>query len=100
METITRNPPAQEYFTNDRMEEYKEFRIVSTDPFGMWHAELPGKTLPKVLEGEWTSKFEIKKKIDWYVNTKRNEVEAKENKLPQDKNTRKVQEILRARDAE
>lgn len=86
--TIQRGAP--EYFTNDRMEEYNGYRLVSTDPFGLWHIEAMRGQVPDVLKGEWTGKYEAKKKIDWYVNTKAE----KEDKPPQDKNTRKVQEIL------
>lgn len=80
---------------NDRVQEYRGFRLVHTDPFGHVHVELiGGGRVPQVLEGSWTGANEVMKKIDWYVGTK----EQKESAPPQDNNTRKVQEILKSRE--
>lgn len=97
METVKRiHPDQHEHFTNERVEEYKGFRLVSSDPYGYWHVEnIGGGPVGGALTGEWTGKYELKKKIDWYVNHK-DEIA---NAPPQDKNTKKVKEIMKQRGA-
>jgi hypothetical protein len=86
---------AEEYFTNDRVKEWKGFNLVSKDPFGFWHIENPNGPTPKELAvGEFTDWALAARQVDKYVSGKQD----KENKPPQDKNTRKVQEVLKARE--
>jgi len=83
---------AEEYFTNDRVKEHKGYRLVSTDPFGFWHIEHPQGNIAKELkDSEYTDWSLAARKVDQYLAAQ----EAKENRPPLDKNTRKVQEILK-----
>lgn len=84
------------HFTNDRVHEYKGYTIKASDPYGLWHITAKQGTLPDFLKGEFTGRTEAQRKIDVYVNKKIEE----ENKPALDKNTRKVQEILKARSEE
>jgi hypothetical protein len=84
------------HFQNDRVHEYKGFYIKATDPYGLWHIEAAKGPTAEFLKGEFTGRTEAQRRIDAYVNKKIEE----ENKPPLDKNTRKVQEILKERSEE
>jgi hypothetical protein len=83
------------YFTNDRRREYRGYNLVQTDPFGFWHIEhTDGNKTPKELkESEYTDYPLAHKAIDAYLSRKALE----ENRPPLDKNTRKVQEVLKGK---
>lgn len=70
------------------------FRLRSQDPYGFLKITMKG-ALPSELQGEFTSTTDAIMAIRSYVNRKR----AEANKPPVDKNTRKVQEVLKQRDA-
>lgn len=57
-------------FSNDRVKEYAGFKIVSTDPYGMWHVEPPKGPCPAGLAGEWNDLTKLFAKIDNYVANK------------------------------
>lgn len=89
-----------DHFTNDRVELYPDakvgpWKIISTDPYGLFHIErVGGVQVPACLDDQsFVTRGEAKKQIEIYVNAQI----TKENKPPQDKNTRKVQEVLKAR---
>jgi hypothetical protein len=77
-------------FVNDRVREYKGFKLRSTDPYGLWSIHATKGSIPDMLKGSYTGLREAYQKIDSYLGMKQD----KENKPPIDKNTRKVQQIL------
>jgi hypothetical protein len=77
-------------FTNDRVREYRGYKIKATDPYGFWSIHATKGAIPAILEGSFTGLREAKQKIDIYLDSK----EQKANAPARDKNTRKVQEIL------
>jgi hypothetical protein len=88
--------PVEEQFTNERVREYRGYKLVSTDPFGFWHIEHPeGNRLPDELKiGQFTEYPLAARRVDQYLAQK----EAEANKPPLDKNTRKVQEVLKGKE--
>jgi hypothetical protein len=76
-------------FSNDRVQEYKGYKLKASDPYGLWSIHAKG-ALPELLQGSFTGLREAKQKIDIYLGKK----EAEANKPPRDKNTKKVQDIL------
>lgn len=78
---------------NDRVMEYKGFKLTHSDPHGHVTVSNPnGGRIPAELEGTWTDLNIIFKKIDNIVGRR----EQEKDKPAIDNNTRKVQEILKA----
>jgi hypothetical protein len=90
------NLPVEQQFTNERSKDYRGYKLVSTDPFGFWHIQHPeGNRLPDELkEGQFTEYPLAMRKVDQYLAKK----ELEENKPPLDKNTRRVQEVLKGKE--
>ncbi len=95
---MTMELPVEEQFTNDRVRPHKGYNLVSTDPFGFWHIEHPeGNRLPDELkQGQYTDWGLAARKVDQYLD----KLKMKEDRPPLDKNTRKVQEVLRSQTQE
>lgn len=47
----------------------RKFKIVATDPYGLWHIESNGPT-PKALEGSFTSPLEAENAIKGFMAAK------------------------------
>lgn len=77
-----------------RIDDEFEFHLRSKDPHGFISIQNAKGGLPgPELKGEFTGMHDAILAIQGYVNRKK----AEANKPPQDKNTRKVQEILASR---
>lgn len=93
--TVTRED--EEFMVNeDYREEYKGYTMEAGGRDGLWKLKAPQQMLPNNLKGRFTSKELLRFEIDKHLAKK----EEKENRPPQDKNTRKVQEIMKQRELE
>lgn len=50
--------------------ENRNFKVIATDPYGLWHIEPSEGRIPKVLEGEFTSPAEAENAIKAYMAAK------------------------------
>jgi hypothetical protein len=48
----------------------RKFKVVATDPYGLWHIETAGK-LPQIMEGVFTSPLEAENAIKSYMAAKK-----------------------------
>jgi hypothetical protein len=72
-----------------------KFNLRSRDPYAFVTVVPESGSVPRELKGEFTSGTDALIAIRSYVNRKK----AEKSKPPLDKNTRKVKEILEAREA-